>query len=55
MYKSPKNAGNSKVAFDFFKYALENGQQAASELDYVPLPTALVSKIQAYWASEYKH
>jgi phosphate transport system substrate-binding protein len=54
MYKSPKNAGNSKVAFDFFKYALENGQQAASELDYVPLPAALVSKIEAYWAAEFK-
>jgi phosphate transport system substrate-binding protein len=55
MYKSPKNAANSKVAFDFFKYALENGQQAASELDYVPLPTALVSKIEAYWTSDFKH
>jgi len=55
MYKTPKNAGNSKVAFDFFKYALENGQKAASDLDYVPLPAPLVSKIEAYWASEYKH
>ena len=55
MYKSPKNAGNSKVAFDFFKYALEHGQQAASELDYVPLPASLVSQIEAYWTSEFKH
>jgi phosphate transport system substrate-binding protein len=55
MYKTPKNAGNSKVAFDFFKFALEDGTQAASELDYVPLPPALVSRIEAYWASEYKH
>ena len=55
MYKTPKNAGNSKAAFDFFKYALASGQQAATELDYVPLPTALVSQIEAYWASEFKH
>jgi len=55
MYKTPKNAANSKVAFDFFKYSLENGQQAASELDYVPLPAALVGKIEAYWAAEFKH
>ena len=55
MYKTPKNAGNSKVAFDFFKSALEQGQQAASELDYVPLPASLVSQIEAYWASEFKH
>ncbi|MEO7051323.1 MAG: phosphate ABC transporter substrate-binding protein PstS [Rhodanobacter sp.] len=55
MYKTPKNATNSKVAFDFFKYSLENGQQAASELDYVPLPTSLVSQIEAYWAAQFKH
>ena len=55
MYKSPKNAGNSKVAFDFFKFAMEHGQLAASALDYVPLPTSLVSQIEAYWAAEFKH
>jgi phosphate transport system substrate-binding protein len=55
MYKTPKNASNSKTAFDFFKYALENGQQAASDLDYVPLPPALVKQIEAYWAAEFKH
>lgn len=55
MYKSPKNAANSKVAFDFFKWSLENGQQDAAALDYVPLPPALVSRIEAYWASEFKH
>ncbi|GAB2547348.1 phosphate ABC transporter substrate-binding protein PstS [Rhodanobacter koreensis] len=55
MYKTPKNAVNSKVAFDFFKFSLEHGQQDAAALDYVPLPNALVSKIEAYWASEFKH
>jgi phosphate transport system substrate-binding protein len=55
MYKTPKNAANSKAAFDFFKWSLENGQQAAAALDYVPLPPALVSRIEAYWASEFKH
>jgi len=54
LYKSPKNAGNSKAAFGFFKYALENGQNAASELDYVPLPAALVKQIEAYWSAEFK-
>jgi phosphate transport system substrate-binding protein len=55
MYKQPKNAEHSKVAFDFFKWALENGQDQAAALDYVPLPQSLVQKIEAYWASEYKH
>ncbi|MEO7068602.1 MAG: phosphate ABC transporter substrate-binding protein PstS [Rhodanobacter sp.] len=55
MYKTPKNAANRKVAMSFFKFALENGQNDAAALDYVPLPPVLVSKIEAYWTSEFKH
>jgi phosphate transport system substrate-binding protein len=55
MYKTPKNPGNSKVAFDFFRYALEQGKPAASALDYVPLPAALVKQVESYWAAEFKH
>jgi phosphate transport system substrate-binding protein len=55
MYKNPKNAEHSKVALDFFKWALENGQQDAAALDYVALPGTLVGKIEAYWGSEFKH
>jgi phosphate transport system substrate-binding protein len=55
MYKSPKNAEHTKVAFEFFKWALNNGQSDAASLDYVALPATLVQKIEAYWASEFKH
>jgi len=55
MYKQPKNAENSKVAFDFFKWSLENGQQAAASLDYVALPPVLTQQIEAYWANQFKH
>ncbi|WP_425478313.1 phosphate ABC transporter substrate-binding protein PstS [Frateuria defendens] len=55
LYKQPKNAEHTKVAFDFFKWALENGQQQAASLDYVALPPALVKNIEAYWTSEFKH
>ena len=55
MYKQPKNPDHSKVAFDFFAWALEHGQQQAADLDYVPLPPELVQKIRAYWASEFRH
>ena len=55
MYKAPKNTGNAKVAFDFFRYALEQGKPAASALDYVPLPPTLVRQVEAYWAAEFKH
>nr|WP_255556949.1 phosphate ABC transporter substrate-binding protein PstS [Dyella sp. ASV21] len=55
MYKKPKNAEHTKVAFEFFKWALENGQKDAASLDYVALPDSLVKKIEAYWSTEYKH
>jgi phosphate transport system substrate-binding protein len=54
MYKATKNAEHSKVAFDFFKWSFENGQKEAESLDYVPLPKALVDRIEAYWKSEFK-
>jgi hypothetical protein len=38
----------------FFRWALENGQTQASELHYVPLPPALVSQVEQYWAAEFK-
>ena len=55
MYKKPKNAANSKTAFEFFKWSFEQGQDLATSLDYVPLPPPLVQQIEAYWASDFKH
>lgn len=54
VYKQPKNAANGKVILDFFKWSYENGQDAARSLDYVPLPTNLVSQIENYWKTEIK-
>ncbi|WP_454260603.1 phosphate ABC transporter substrate-binding protein PstS [Pseudoxanthomonas mexicana] len=54
MYKQPKDAKRSKDAFDFFKWALENGQPQADELHFVPLPKPLVEQVEAYWAAEFK-
>jgi phosphate transport system substrate-binding protein len=48
MYKNPKEPPRSKQAFDFFRWALEQGQKQASELHYVPLPAPLVQQIEAY-------
>ena len=53
MHKTPKNAAHSKSALAFFRWALENGQKAATELDYVPLPPGLVMEIEAYWKSAF--
>ena len=54
MPTQPKNAANSKVALDFFEWAYANGRQQARDLDYVPLPDSLVTRIRAYWKSEFQ-
>jgi phosphate transport system substrate-binding protein len=54
MYKTPKDAAHSKVAFEFFKWSFEHGQKEADALDYVALPETLVKQIEAYWKSDFK-
>src|SRR3546814_4761448 len=46
MYEQPADAQRSAAAREFFTWALENGQQQAAELDYVPLPPDLVGQIE---------
>ncbi|MGN6550479.1 MAG: phosphate ABC transporter substrate-binding protein PstS [Pararhizobium sp.] len=53
MYKQPKDPARSKAVFDFFKWSFEHGQQQATALDYVPLPDALVKRIEDYWSSQF--
>ena len=48
MYKQPKNAAASASARKFFNWVLTKGQPQALSLDYVPLPAALVKRIQGY-------
>jgi phosphate transport system substrate-binding protein len=54
MPKSPRDAGRSKAALDFFRFALDSGQDQAKKLDYVPLPQALVKQIEDYIARTIK-
>ena len=54
MYKHAKKPAQTKAALDFFKWSFEEGQAQAASLDYVPLPPALVQKIEAYWAQNLK-
>jgi phosphate transport system substrate-binding protein len=51
MYKQPKNEASSASARKFFNWALTKGQPQALSLDYVPLPAALVKRIQGYVGS----
>jgi phosphate transport system substrate-binding protein len=53
MQKAPKDPVRNRAAIDFFRWALNDGQKQASELDYVSLPTGLVSQIEAYWKTAF--
>ncbi len=52
MYKQPKNAAGAKAAKEFFNWVYANGDSQAKALDYVPLPDALVTQIDAYWSQQ---
>jgi phosphate transport system substrate-binding protein len=54
MRKQPRNAGASKAALDFFRWAWKDGTAQAKALDYVPLPAELVQQIETYWAEQLK-
>ncbi len=54
MYKTPKNAQRSAASLKFFRWALTRGQGQAVALNYVPLPSALVQRINAYTAATIK-
>ena len=51
MHKVADKPARSAEALKFFKWALENGQKLAIDLDYVPLPKSVVAQIEASWAA----
>jgi phosphate transport system substrate-binding protein len=46
--------GRTSAALDFFRWSLEHGSAAATQLGYVPLPPALVKQVFRYWATTFK-
>jgi len=55
VHKQPKNPASAKATKDFFKWVYTNGDAQAKQLDYVPLPDALVKQIDAYWSANLKY
>ena len=47
VYKTQPNAEKGKQLLDFVHWALHDGEQMASTLDYAPLPTALVARLDS--------
>ena len=52
MYASPPDPAATGEALKFFDWAYKNGAQMAAELDYVPLPDALIKQVQATWKAD---
>lgn len=49
MHKVADKPAQSAEVLKFFRWALNSGQKIALDLDYVPLPAALVKQIEATW------
>ncbi len=50
MHKKAAKDAESSEALKFFDWAYTKGDKMASELDYVPMPEAVVKQIEASWA-----
>ncbi|MCB6182269.1 phosphate ABC transporter substrate-binding protein PstS [Leeia sp. TBRC 13508] len=54
MQKVQDKPENALAVLKFYDWALKNGGASARELDYVPLPTALIKQIQDSWTANIK-
>jgi phosphate transport system substrate-binding protein len=54
MHKSQADAAKGKEVLKFFDYAFKNGDAAATDLDYVPMPDSVTKLVEAAWKSNLK-
>jgi phosphate transport system substrate-binding protein len=54
VYKQPLDAAKGREVLKFFDYAFKNGDAAATELDYVPLPDSVTKLVQDAWKANMK-
>jgi phosphate transport system substrate-binding protein len=54
MHKMPVDKAASAEAIKFFKWAFEKGDKIAEELDYIPMPDAVVKLIEKTWSADIK-
>jgi phosphate transport system substrate-binding protein len=54
MHKDATDKAASQEAIKFFKFAFAKGDKMAEELDYIPMPDAVVKLIEKTWAAEIK-
>ena len=54
MYRAQANADKGLAVMKFFDWAFTNGDKAATELEYVPMPVVVENQIRAVWKAEVK-
>jgi len=54
MYKQQADAAKGREILKYFDWAYKNGGAMANELDYVPMPAAVVKLVQEKWKEEIK-
>jgi phosphate transport system substrate-binding protein len=54
MHKEPTDKAASAEAIKFFKWSFEKGGKMAEELDYIPMPDAVVKLIEKTWSADIK-
>jgi phosphate transport system substrate-binding protein len=51
MYNKQDKPANASESLKFFNWAYANGGKAASDLDYVPMPPAVIAAVQKAWGT----
>jgi len=54
IHAKPQDPAAATEALKFFSWAYDKGAKAAEELDYIPMPAAVVSSVKNTWAREIK-
>ena len=54
MHKDATDKAASQEAIKFFKFSFDKGDKMAEELDYIPMPDAVIKLIEKTWSSEIK-
>ncbi len=51
MHTKQEKPANAAEAFKFFSWAFKNGNKIAADLDYVPMPDAVVGAVEKVWST----
>ena len=54
MHKQQARPDVAKAVLSFFSWSYKNGDNMASQLDYVPMPDSVVNLVEKTWANEIK-